>query len=73
MAKRLKSSNWRTTLGGILAGVGPILTVCPFPFAPLVGAGVTAIGSGLMGLHAADKQKVAELEKNGKVSENFTR
>lgn len=51
-------SHWRTTVGGLLSAVGKILTICPFPYAPLVGAGIGAIGSALLGIQAADKKAV---------------
>ena len=55
-----KKSHRHTTFWGILGAVGNILTLCPFPYAPLVGAGISAVAKVGGGLAAADAKTVNE-------------
>jgi hypothetical protein len=61
MKKKIQTSHWRTTLGGVLSAVGPILTLCPIPYASLIGGGLSALGGALVGINAADKQKTVSV------------
>jgi len=46
--------NWKTTLGGLVAAIGPIVAPVLPPQWSWIGAALTALGTGFLGYSAKD-------------------